>query len=65
MSSVRRPPVAPSKPARDHRIDGILGVATVFINHFPETLFERLPSRNFGFLGAAGVSAARPRISRA
>lgn len=41
--------------SRDHRIDMLRGIALlmIFINHIPETIWETVTSRNFGFSDAA------------
>lgn len=51
-----RPTVAPLvQRRRDSRIDVLRGLALVmiFINHVPETVFELVTTRNFGFSDAA------------
>lgn len=51
--------VATASPGRvrDARLDVFRGLAlaTIYINHVPGTVFERLTSRNFGFSDAAEV----------
>jgi hypothetical protein len=60
------PTVLPSQ-RRDQRLDFLRGIAlvTIFVNHVPGTVFEKLTSRNFGFSDAAeafvlmsGIAAA-------
>lgn len=51
-----RPTIAPLPVRRrDSRIDVLRGIALVmiFINHVPQTVFEHITSRNFGFSDAA------------
>jgi len=42
---------------RDHRVDFLRGLAlaTIFINHVPGNIYERLTYRNFGFSDAAEI----------
>ncbi|MDB5663987.1 OpgC family protein [Cypionkella sp.] len=49
------PPTATPARARDYRIDLLRGIALVmiFVNHIPDTLWENLTSRNFGFSDGA------------
>lgn len=60
------PTMLPSSK-RDQRLDFLRGIAlvTIFVNHVPDTVFENLTSRNFGFSDAAeafvlmsGIAAA-------
>jgi hypothetical protein len=53
-----KPLPTPDRPrARDHRIDGLRGLAlvSIFINHMPGNRFENWTTRNFGFSDAAEV----------
>ena len=46
-----------SRPARDHRVDALRGVALtmMFADHIPQNLLNRLTLRNLGFCDAAEV----------
>ena len=48
---------APPQSKRDHRVDFLRGLAlaSIFINHVPGNLYEKLTHKNFGFSDAAEV----------
>ncbi len=50
-----RPPAA--RPARDHRIDALRGLALLmmFVDHIPQNLLNRFTMRNIGFADAAEI----------
>jgi hypothetical protein len=45
------------KPTRDHRVDFLRGLAlaSIFINHVPGNIWERVTHKNFGFSDAAEI----------
>lgn len=47
----------PPRPARDHRIDALRGLALLmmFVDHIPQNLLNRLTLRNVGFADAAEI----------
>jgi hypothetical protein len=47
----------PHQSTRDHRVDFLRGLAlaSIFINHVPGNLYEKLTHKNFGFSDAAEV----------
>ena len=48
---------AATKPARDHRVDALRGLALLmmFVDHIPQNLLNRFTMRNIGFADAAEI----------
>ncbi len=55
--TTRAPTAIAGKPARDHRVDALRGLALLmmFIDHIPQNLLNRFTMRNIGFADAAEI----------
>ncbi|WP_415485828.1 OpgC family protein [Acetobacter sp.] len=56
-TSAQAAKAAPTRRARDHRVDALRGIALLmmFVDHMPQDLLNRLTIRNLGFADAAEI----------